>query len=74
MSKIDTDVLHAFVSLGVAPEIAESAAAAISKRDDELLDVKMTLSAHTATLSLLTWMIGVNVAISLAILGKIILH
>lgn len=67
MSKIDTDVLKAFTSIGVPSEIAEKAAAALHKRDDELIEVKTTQAVHT-------WMLGVSITLSLAILARLLLH
>jgi hypothetical protein len=67
MSKIDTDVLKAFTAIGVPSDVAEKAAAALHKRDDELAEVKTTLAVHS-------WMLGVVITLCIAILCKLLLH
>jgi hypothetical protein len=67
MSKIDTDVLKAFTSVGVPSEVAEKAAAALHKRDDDLAVMKTDISV-------LKWMMGVSLTLSVAILGKLLVH
>jgi len=65
MSTIDTDVLKAFISLGVPSDMAVHAAA-LRKRDDALAEVKTTLAVHT-------WMLGVVITLCIAILGRLLL-
>ncbi|OYV41975.1 MAG: hypothetical protein B7Z81_00160 [Acidocella sp. 20-61-6] len=61
--------IEAFTSIGVAPEKAMAAAAALNRRD-ALSDVARV----KADLSVMKWMVGLNIAMTAAILVKLFVH
>jgi hypothetical protein len=69
MSTAELEVIEAFTSIGVAPEKAMAAAAALNRRD-ALSDV----ASVKADISVMKWMVGFNIAMTAAILVKLFVH
>ncbi len=69
MSTAEIEVVEAFTSIGVAPDKAMAAAAALNKRD-ALADV----AGVKSDLAVVKWMLGFDLALTLVVLGKLFLH
>jgi hypothetical protein len=69
MSTAEIEGVEAFTSIGVAPDKAMAAAAALNKRD-ALADVQ----GVNIKLAVLTWMVGFNLALTVAIVIRLFLH
>jgi hypothetical protein len=65
MSTAEIEMVDAFTSIGVSPEKAMAAAAALNRRD-ALADV----AGVNAKLAVLSWMVGFNLALTAAMLIK----
>ena len=61
-------VYDALLSAGADDEKARSAAIDVANYDDRIVRVESRLGALAAKLDLLQWMVGVNIAATLAIL------
>jgi hypothetical protein len=64
MSNMQADVYSAFRAIDVPEDKALKAAEALSKRDDEVVALK-------ADVSLLKWMVGANIAMTVAVLLRL---
>lgn len=69
MSTAEIEVVEAFTSIGVAPDKAMAAAAALNKRDS-LADVQSV----NVKMAVLTWMVGFNLALTVTVSIKLFLH
>jgi len=69
VSTAEIEVVEAFTSIGVAPEKAMAAAAALNKRD-ALADVNTV----NVKLAVLTWMVGFNLALTVTVIVKDFMH
>jgi len=69
MSTAGIEVVDAFTAIGVAPDKAMAAAAALNKQD-ALVDVQ----GVKADVAVVKWMAGFNLGLSLLILGKLFIH
>ena len=78
MSVIQSEVFEAFRAIDIPEDKAMKAAAALSKRDEDVFGVlnKHTDELHTirAEILLMKWMIGVVVAFQVAIFVKLFIH
>jgi hypothetical protein len=66
MATMHTEVYDAFRRMGAKDEDARSAAEALSQSDRDLSDLKHSVD-------LLKWMVGVNTALVVVVLGKLLL-
>ena len=64
-------VYDALLSAGADDEKARSAAIDVANYDDRIVRVESRLGALAAKLDLLQWMVGVNIAATLAILIRV---
>jgi hypothetical protein len=69
MSTAEVEVVEAFTSVGITPERAMAAAAALNKRD-ALSDV----SGVKSDVAVMKWMLGFNIAMTVAVLLKLFVH
>ena len=67
MSVMQSEVFEAFRAIDVPEDKALKAATALSKRDDDVTDMKRDLAV-------LKWMVGTHFAVSVAILLKLFIH
>ena len=67
MSAMQSEVHEAFRAIDIPEDKALKAAAALSKRDDEVASVK-------GELLVIKWMMGFVLAFQVAIFGKLFLH
>lgn len=67
MATVQSEVFEAFRDLGIAEDKAMKAASALGKRDTDVSEVKRDIAV-------LRWMVGTNVALTLAILLKLFIH
>ena len=67
MSTLQGEVYEAFRSIDVPEDKAIAAAAALSRRDEEVASVR-------ADVLLLKWMVGFGLALNVAILLKLFVH
>ncbi len=67
MTTMQSEVFEAFRSIDVSEDKAMKAAAALSKRDDDVSSLK-------SDIVLLKWMVGSLYPLTLAILAKLFLH
>ena len=67
MSAMQSEVYEAFRAIDIPEDKALKAAAALSKRDDEVASVK-------GELLVIKWMMGFVLAFQVAIFGKLFLH
>jgi hypothetical protein len=67
MSIVQSEVYMAFRAIDIPEEKALKAATALSKRDDDVIDLKRDLAV-------LKWMVGTNFAVSVGILLKLFIH
>ncbi len=67
MSVMQTEVFEAFRAIDIPEEKALKAAAALSKRDDDVTSIK-------SELSLVKWMMGFVLAFQVAIFVKLFMH
>ncbi len=78
MSVIQSEVFEAFRAIDIPEEKAMKAAAALSKRDEDIFSVlkKHTEEFHAvkAEILLMKWMLGVVVAFQVAIFVKLFIH
>ena len=78
MSVIQSEVFEAFRAIDIPEDKAMKAAAALSKRDEDVFSVlnKHTEEFHVikAEILLMKWMIGVVVAFQVAIFVKLFVH
>jgi len=96
MSTMEIEVYEAFTSVGINPEVAKKAPAALNEarggelsriesrldKIDQRMDkietrmggVDSRLAIVETSTSLIVWMVGVSIAISLGLLGKALLH
>jgi hypothetical protein len=72
MSTAEIEVVEGFTSIGVAPDKAMAAAAAINRRDAmaDLGTVRKDIAAVQPDVNLLKWMVAFLLAIAVAILVK----
>jgi hypothetical protein len=69
MSTAEIEVVEAFTSIGVSPERAMAAAAALNKQV-ALPDI----AGVKPDVSVMKWMVGFNIAMTVAILLKLLVH
>ena len=67
MSNMQAEVFEAFRSIDVPEDKALKAASALSKRDDDVVDIKRDLAV-------LKWMVGTLYPLIIAILLRLFLH
>jgi hypothetical protein len=67
MSNMQSEVFEAFRAIDIPEEKALKAAAALSKRDDDVTSIK-------GELALMKWMIGFILAFQIAIFVKLFMH
>lgn len=67
MSTLHSEVYEAFRDIGASEDKAMKAATALSKRDDDIADIK-------GRLRVVEWMLGVVLALNLSIFVKLFLH
>jgi hypothetical protein len=67
MTTIQSEVFEAFRDMGVAEDKAVKAAAALSKRDDDVVSLK-------ADVNLIKWMVGFMLAMVVALFLKQFIH
>jgi len=64
----------ALTEAGASPEKASKAAEEVAAYENRLGSIENKLTALTGRVDLLSWMAGFNLAISVAILGKVFAH
>ncbi len=67
MSAMQSEVFEAFRAIDIPEDKAMKAAAALSKRDDDVISVK-------GELLLIKWMMGFVLAFQVAIFAKLFMH
>jgi len=67
MTTIQSEVFDAFRDMGVAEDKAVKAAAALSKRDEDVTSLKTDIN-------LLKWMVGFVLAFQVALFVKLFFH
>jgi hypothetical protein len=64
----------AFLAAGVPPDKANAAAEELAGYDNRLAGMDARLSGIEARLGILTWAVGINAALTLAVLAKLIVQ
>jgi hypothetical protein len=67
MSNMQAEVFEAFRAIDIPEDKALKAATALSRRDDDVTSIK-------ADVLLMKWMLGVNLALLIAVAVKLFVH
>ena len=73
MTTMVAEICAAFTAAGTPDDKARKAAEAIAQVDTRLLDIGGRMDRLTGQIDRMTWMLGVNISLSLLILGKLLL-
>ena len=71
MTTMISEVYEALISAGADEEKAKAAAKAIAENDARFGSIERKLIEHDGRFTLLQWMIGFNLAFTMAILWKV---
>lgn len=72
MATMIAEVYDAFKAAGVDDEKARKAAEAVASYENKFQDLKSDIREVATKVSVLTWVVGLNVALNLGILGKLL--
>lgn len=68
-----SEIYEAFIEAGVSKDKSKEAAEAITKYDDKFASLEKKITKMQGQIDLLRWMIGFNLAVSCAVLIKLLI-